>query len=44
MSSRWSGGDNNYCYLVVPLFFTFCGIDAIKGLKARRIEDQKIRG
>jgi exosortase len=20
MSSRWSGGDNNYCYLVVPLF------------------------
>ncbi len=20
MSIRWSGGDNNYCYLVVPLF------------------------
>ena len=20
MSSRWSGGDNNYCYLVIPLF------------------------
>jgi hypothetical protein len=20
MSIRWSGGDNNYCYLVIPLF------------------------
>ena len=20
MSIRWAGGDNNYCYLVVPLF------------------------
>jgi len=24
MSIRWSGGDNNYCYLVVPLFLYLC--------------------
>ena len=24
MSIRWSGGDNSYCYLVIPLFFYLC--------------------
>jgi hypothetical protein len=46
MSIRWSGGDNNYCYLVVPLFLYLCwdmrGAD--KGKKVRRREGEKVRG
>jgi EpsI family protein len=55
MSYRWSGGDNNYCYLVVPLFLYLCwdrrnkpsaGGDQkleVGGGKDRRLEDQKLR-
>ena len=30
MSLRWSGGDNNYCYLVIPLFLYLCWDRRIK--------------
>jgi len=53
MSIRWSGGDNNYCYLVVPLFLYLCWDRRNKGAQGskvkaqseedRRLEDQKLR-
>jgi hypothetical protein len=55
MSIRWAGGDNNYCYLVVPLFLYLCWDRRNKhsadkgqrlevgGGKDRRLEDQKVR-
>ena len=55
MTIRWSGGDNNYCYLVIPLFLYLCwdrrnkpSADGgqrleVGGRKDRRSEDQKLR-
>jgi hypothetical protein len=53
MSLRWAGGDNNYCYLVIPLFAYLLWDKRHKeakgkGLKAqgdrnKRLEDQKLR-
>jgi len=52
MSQRWDGGDNNYCYLVIPLFVYLLWDKRKKPaqsskLKAqseegRRLEDQKV--
>ena len=55
MSMRWAGGDNNYCYLVVPLFLYLCwdrrnkpsadGSHKLEviGRKFRRVGGQKLR-
>ena len=47
MSIRWSGGDNNYCYLVVPLFAYLLWDKRKKpsadgGRKDRRLEVEKL--
>ena len=44
---RWSGGDNNYCYLVIPLFLYLCWDmrkkpSADGGRKDRRLEVEKL--
>jgi EpsI family protein len=41
MSIRWSGGDNNYCYLVVPLFLYLCWDMRKKGALGAQEEDSK---
>lgn len=48
MSIRWSGGDNNYCYLVVPLFAYLLWDKRNKpsadgAVKDRRSEGEKLR-
>ena len=55
LSIHWSSGDNNYCYLVIPLFIYLCwdrrnkpSADGDQRLevgdrKDRRLEDQKLR-
>jgi len=40
MSIRWSGGDNNYCYLVVPLFLYLCWDMRKKGAQGSRLKAQ----
>ena len=45
MSQRWDNGDNNYCYLVVPLFAYLLWGKRNKedqGGEDRRSEDQKL--
>ena len=40
MSIRWAGGDNNYCYLVIPLFVYLLWDKRNKGAQGPRLKAQ----
>ena len=41
MSIRWSGGDNNYCYLIIPPFAYLLWDKRNKGAQRAQQEDSK---
>ena len=44
MSIRWSGGDNNYCYLVIPLFLYLCWDRRKKEAQGSKLKAKRIEG
>ena len=44
MSIRWSGGDNNYCYLVIPLFVYLLWDKRKKEAQGSRLKAKRMEG